>query len=140
MTDIESVDPEETVEDPEPFDYRAAFLDWVTAHFATVEVVGTKEIPPWCAKWWKHPEAVARLWALYKAHTQAFDLSENLDAESDWWLNHWDRHRAILLDGENGPFRDCDPTLGHLSSRRRNKGQPVLAVSLPPDEWQPPVS
>ena len=47
-------------------DVRQMFLDWLTSHLATVEVVGTKPIP-WCAHWWLHPGEVARFKALWHA-------------------------------------------------------------------------
>ena len=47
-------------------DVRQMFLDWLTSHLATVEVVGTKSIP-WCAHWWLHPGEVARFKALWHA-------------------------------------------------------------------------
>ncbi|MFZ7089031.1 DUF4913 domain-containing protein [Curtobacterium sp. RRHDQ10] len=42
------------------------------------------------------------------------DSSVRLDAVSDWWLTHRDRHAAVFLDPRTGPFRSCDSTLGHL--------------------------
>ena len=122
--------PEEAV-----IDWRADFLDWFMAHFATVEVTGSKDGVIWCPEWWKHPEAVARLWALYLSHKQAWELADSLSAKSDWWHYHWDHHRTVLLDSQLGPFRDCID--GHLSKRRK-ADEAIVSVTLPPDEWTPP--
>lgn len=121
----------------ERIDYRAAFLDWFDEHFNTVEVSGDRERAPWCPEWWLHPEVVARLWALYLAWINV-EASESVAALSDWWLNHWDRHRAILFDGQTGPFRECDAGRGHLVKRMREKDRRAVAATLPPDEWTPP--
>ena len=140
MTDESTfgAEPDNDGEDQEPIDHRANFLDWFDQHFATVEVSGSRERAPWCPKWWLHPEVTARLWSLYRAYFAA-EMSESMAAESDWWLNHWDRHRTVLFDGQTGPFRDCDMTRGHLANRVREPGRPAVPVTLPPNEWQPPV-
>lgn len=122
----------------ESIDNRAAFLDWFAEHFRTVEVTDSRESPPWCPEWWLHPEVNARLWALFLAH-QEVETSESLGALSDWWLRHWDAHRAVLFNGQTGPFKDCSITKGHLAQRTRNTNISAIAAVLPPDEWQPPV-
>lgn len=130
---------EEPGYEPAPaIDHRAAFLGWFDEHFNTVEVSGDRERAPWCPEWWLHPEVVARLWALYLAWINV-DASESVAALSDWWLNHWDRHRAVLFDGQTGPFRECDNTRGHLVNRMRDKDRKAVVASLPPDQWQPPT-
>lgn len=112
------------------FSARAAFLEWLTEHLAATEVVRSKPTP-WCNQWWRHPEAVARLVALWKARLQAdANMAENLEASSLWWLNHWDRHAAIIFDKTYGPFRDCDPHTGHLS--RSGGSKPFAQIEQPP--------
>ncbi|GAA4682316.1 DUF4913 domain-containing protein [Frondihabitans cladoniiphilus] len=127
---------EPSYEPASPIDIRGPFLDWFDQHFNTVEVSGDRERAPWCPKWWLHPEATARLLALYFAW-QDVEVSLSLEARSNWWLNHWDRHRAVLFDGQTGPFRECDMTRGHLAHRMRDH-DPKMAT-LPPDDWQPPT-
>jgi hypothetical protein len=124
--------------DEEPIDNRAAFLDWFAEHFRTVEVTDNRESPPWCPEWWLHPEVNTRLWALFLAHQEVV-TSESLGALSDWWLRHWDAHRAVLFNGQTGPFKDCSMTKGHLTERTRNTSVTAVNAALPPDEWQPPV-
>ncbi|HEV7951029.1 MAG TPA: DUF4913 domain-containing protein [Glaciihabitans sp.] len=121
-------------DDVDPLDVNQLFLDWVAQHFATVEVTGSNDAAKWCPEWWKHPEAVARLRAVWSARLQADAEMESetgdLAAVSSWWLNHWDRHAAILLDRSNGPFRDCDAHRGHLSGRD-GKNAPLINVPMP---------
>lgn len=123
----------------QPVENRADFLDWFDQHFQTVEATDSREIAIWCPEWWLHPEVNARLWALFRAH-QAAELSESLAALSDWWLNHWDRHRAILFDTQTGPFKGCDMAQGHLYQSTRSRGSRAIRTVLPPDNWQPPVT
>ncbi|WP_104080972.1 DUF4913 domain-containing protein [Cryobacterium sp. Y11] len=122
----------ENGEEDEP-DVRQMFLDWLTIHLDTVEVVGTKPTP-WCMEWWLHPEVVARFTALWHASMQASASVQDGDAgaTSSWWINHWDRHAAVIFDKSNGPFRDCDTTDGHLS-RRRDRHAAVVPLAMPPD-------
>ena len=129
--DGDGYDEEETI------DSRAEFLDWFAEHFATIEVTDNRESPPWCPEWWLHPEVNARLWALFLAHQEVV-TSESLGALSDWWLRHWDAHRAVLFNGQTGPFKDCTASKGHLSARTRNMNVAAVTAVLPPDEWQPP--
>lgn len=125
----EDEEPEEVV------DVRAQFLDWVMEHFSVVEVVGSKERVRWCDRWYDHPEAVARLYALWTARVQADQ--DDLGAVSSWWINHWDRHAAILFDPQSGPFRFCDRTRGHLADSKE-RGH-VVPMSIPPAEWNLPA-
>ena len=118
----------------DPVDVRQMFLDWLTSHLATVEVVGTKPTP-WCTQWWLHPEVVARFKALWQASMQAEAsvMDGDAGAVSSWWINHWDRHAAVIFDKGNGPFRDCDPDQGHLY-RRKDTNSQIVPASMPPDD------
>jgi hypothetical protein len=113
----------------------ALFVDWVLEHFALVEYVGTEKRAPWCPEWWKHPEAVERLWVLWLARTQAYANDDDLSAASSWWAYHWDHHAPILLDARLGPFRHCDRTLGHLHEQDANNTV-VVEVERPPSNWR----
>lgn len=64
----------------------------------------------WCPEWWKHPEALSRLDALWRAWEYL-----RLDAAtgmSVWWLDHADKHMAKLFDPQ-GPFKYCSARNGH---------------------------
>uniref|UniRef100_A0AAU2JTC9 DUF4913 domain-containing protein n=1 Tax=Streptomyces sp. NBC_00049 TaxID=2903617 RepID=A0AAU2JTC9_9ACTN len=67
----------------------------------------------WCPRWWEHPEAGARLSALWLAwehlrHDPALGMST-------WWLHHADPHLRVLMDADMGPFAACSPKDGHTA-------------------------
>jgi hypothetical protein len=124
-------------DDEEEFDLMPAFLAWVEDHLSVVEYTHSdKSTAAWCPEWWKHPEAVERLWASFEAREQARqDAAVHMDALSDWWLTHWDRHAAILFDAKAGPFRKCDRNLGHLHDSNGAEEQRVPFYA-PPEGWR----
>lgn len=57
----------------------------------------------WCPEWWRHPEAVMRLDAMWMAwETQR----GHADGMSTWFRDHADPHMAVLMSPE-GPFKAC---------------------------------
>jgi hypothetical protein len=65
----------------------------------------------WCPSWWKHPEAIMRLEALWRSWEHLrMDPATGL---SVWMLDHADRHMRILMDPDLGPFKGCHPERGH---------------------------
>jgi hypothetical protein len=58
----------------------------------------------WCPEWYKHPEALIRMEAIWRAW-EHLRLEPALGISS-WWLNHADPHMRILMDTE-GPFKKC---------------------------------
>lgn len=107
------------------------FLDWLREHLLTLEPVDNA----WCPRWWEHPEAVARLFALWLAWEAATVEGADLSDRSSWWVYHWGHHGPILLDRKNGPFRDCDPQRGHLERATREHVR--VEMVTPPDSWSP---
>ncbi|WP_439678996.1 DUF4913 domain-containing protein [Embleya sp. MST-111070] len=87
----------------------------------------------WCSGWWRHPEAVIRLTAIWRAfeylrHDAALGMS-------NWWLQHADPHLRVLMDPEMGPFVACDPREGHTE-------RPLAELPLepsPPEMWDDPA-
>jgi len=64
----------------------------------------------WCPEWWRHPEAVARLEALWRAwENSRLDGATGL---SDWFTLHADRQMKQLF-APVGPFRYCSARHGH---------------------------
>ena len=63
-----------------------------------------------CAKWWLHPEAVARFKALRRQYYKAMQD----DDISSWWITHWDGHAKALFDPQTGVFSGlfCDASSG----------------------------
>jgi hypothetical protein len=64
----------------------------------------------WCPEWWRHPEAVSRLTALWRAYE--FLRQDPATGMSNWWLNHADKHMVKLFDPQ-GPFKYCSARNGH---------------------------
>ena len=135
--DVTAYDRGPDEDDDEEFDLMPAFLEWVEEHLTVVEYTHSdKSTAAWCPEWWKHPEAVERLWASFEAREQARqDAAAHMDALSDWWLMHWDRHAAILFDAKAGPFRKCDRILGHLHDSDGVEEQRVPYYT-PPEGWR----
>ncbi|MFG2774922.1 DUF4913 domain-containing protein [Streptomyces sp. NPDC048350] len=67
----------------------------------------------WCPRWWAHPEAGARLSALWLAWEQL--RQEPGAGMSTWWLHHADPHLRVLMDPDMGPFAACSPKDGHTA-------------------------
>ena len=64
----------------------------------------------WCPQWWRHPEGIARLEALWRAWEHLrLDPATGM---SVWLRDHADHHMAVLLDPD-GPFKGCSPDKGH---------------------------
>ncbi|GEM_PF-714068 len=61
----------------------------------------------WCATWWRHSEAIARLEAVW----EAFEVMrrEPAPALSTWWRDHLDVHMRTLT-AEDGTFAGCAAT------------------------------
>ncbi|WP_245551269.1 DUF4913 domain-containing protein [Nocardia paucivorans] len=62
----------------------------------------------WCPDWWRHPEAVERLWLLFLLRTAATDA----ESRSTWWDVHARPHMEALMDPA-GPFKYCSVRHGH---------------------------
>lgn len=92
---------EETVNQSEA-NQELGLADWVEQTLLIMEYPA-RQGGAFCAKWWLHPEAVARFkalrWQYYKS-MQEGDISS-------WWVNHWDGHVKALFDPQTGVFRDC---------------------------------
>lgn len=61
----------------------------------------------WCPRWWAHPEALSRLYALWRAW-ETLRVADPQTGMSIWWRDHLDPHLNSLTS-ENGPFARCDP-------------------------------
>lgn len=64
----------------------------------------------WCPQWWRHPEAVARLTALWQAWEQL--RLEPGAGMSTWWRDHADHHLTVLLNSQH-TFKGCGSIKGH---------------------------
>lgn len=68
----------------------------------------------WCPSWWKHPEAISRLYALWRAW-ETLRVADPDTGMSIWWRDHFDSHFAVMT-GEYGPFSKCSPDRGHVDT------------------------
>lgn len=81
----------------------------------------------WCPCWWRHPEAVVRLEAIWRAF-EALRTDPGTGI-SVWLRDHADVHMAQLL-APTGPFRGCTARDGHSPDPL-----PPLPLVDPPDDW-----
>lgn len=101
----------------------AALSDWV--NYLLLPVYG-REIStnrPWCAQWHEHPEAVARLHALWLAWQQFTDTEAGLSGPSTWHRDHLDQ-ALVHLRAPDGPFAACTTSANRPNHR-------VLATPAP---------
>lgn len=84
----------------------------------------------WCPQWWRHPEALARLDAAWRAWEAARNTSG--EGMSLWWITHFESHWAALTS-ERGPFAACKD--GTHDGRFE-----ALACDSPPEDWEWPHS
>lgn len=84
----------------------AALRVWVEDLLLPVygrEITSTR---PWCAQWTEHPEAVARLHALWLAWQQYTDAEAGLSGPALWHRDHLDP-TLLQLRAPDGPFSAC---------------------------------
>ncbi|WP_326657795.1 DUF4913 domain-containing protein [Streptomyces sp. NBC_00385] len=84
----------------------AALTTWVNHLFLPVYGREVSSSRPWCAQWHEHPEAVARLHALWLAWQQFTDAEAGLSGPSTWHRDHLD-HTLVHLRAPDGPFGAC---------------------------------
>lgn len=81
----------------------------------------------WCPEWWRHPEAVVRLDAVWRAFESL--RTDPATGISVWLRDHVDVHLPQLMNPK-GPFRGCTAKDGH--SRWPLAALPTVD---PPAEW-----
>ncbi|WP_237742056.1 DUF4913 domain-containing protein [Arthrobacter sp. CAL618] len=90
------------------------------------EVNGGSEFV-WCPQWYKHPEALARIEAVWRAWEHL--RMDGALGSSIWWINHADPHMSVLMT-PNGPFKKCIYE-GHIE---RAKPEQVSLPHIEPEE------
>ncbi|MGW2657401.1 DUF4913 domain-containing protein [Streptomyces sp. NPDC001478] len=101
----------------------AALSTWVNHLFLPVYGREISTTRPWCAQWHEHPEAVARLHALWLAWQQLTDAEAGLSGPSTWHRDHLD-HTLVHLRAPDGPFGACTTSPARPNHR-------VLATPAP---------
>ncbi|MBX9426430.1 DUF4913 domain-containing protein [Streptomyces lateritius] len=84
----------------------AALSNWVNHLLLPVYGREISTTRPWCAQWHEHPEAVARLHALWLAWQQLTDTEAGLAGPSAWHRDHLDQ-ALVHLRAPDGPFAAC---------------------------------
>ncbi|MFD5327947.1 DUF4913 domain-containing protein [Streptomyces sp. NPDC127092] len=84
----------------------AALSNWVNHLLLPVYGREISTTRPWCAQWHEHPEAVARLHALWLAWQQLTDTEAGLAGPSTWHRDHLDQ-ALVHLRAPDGPFAAC---------------------------------
>ncbi|MCX5314759.1 DUF4913 domain-containing protein [Streptomyces sp. NBC_00154] len=101
----------------------AALNAWVNHLFLPVYGREISTTRPWCARWHEHPEAVARLHALWLAWQQLTDTEAGLSGPSTWHRDHLDQ-ALVHLRAPDGPFAACTTSPNRPNHR-------VLATPAP---------
>ncbi|MCY0927002.1 DUF4913 domain-containing protein [Streptomyces sp. H27-H1] len=101
----------------------AALSDWVNYLFLPVYGREISTTRPWCSQWHEHPEAVARLHALWLAWQQLTDAEAGLSGPSTWHRDHLDQ-ALVHLRAPDGPFAACTTSPNRPNHR-------VLATPAP---------
>ncbi|MFJ9419987.1 DUF4913 domain-containing protein [Streptomyces sp. NPDC101227] len=94
----------------------AALTNWV--HHLLLPVYGREiaTVRPWCQQWQEHPEAVARLHALWLAWQQLTAVKAGLTGPSTWHRDHLDP-TLLQLRAADGPFGACTTSPARPSHR-----------------------
>lgn len=98
---------------------------WIREILVPTYVIQVSSRQPWCAQWWEHPEAVARLHALWLAWQELTDPKVGgHTGPSVWHRDHLD-DAMIRLRSHDGPFQACmiDPK---QPRHRRNSLTPTM--------------
>nr|BFD94069.1 DUF4913 domain-containing protein [Kitasatospora sp. Xyl93] len=84
----------------------AGLANWVTHLLLPTYGREISSTRPWCARWYEHPEAVARLHALWLAWQQLTAAEAGRTGPSTWHRDHLD-HALLQLRSPDGPFAAC---------------------------------
>ncbi|HEY8719442.1 DUF4913 domain-containing protein [Pengzhenrongella sp.] len=97
----------DAAEDAPPTNYYPNVYVFVPEFLATIyaRTITRQSKIRWCARWWMHPEAVARLDGLWKAF-EALRVDPGTGT-SLWWRDHADPCMAHLTSSD-GPFQRCN--------------------------------
>lgn len=89
---------------------------WVDEYLLRIYGREVNTARPWCAQWPEHPEAVARLHALWLAWQQHITPEAGLAGVSVWHRDHLD-HALAQLRSPDGPFAACTTSPNRPSHR-----------------------
>jgi hypothetical protein len=114
----------------------AALATWVEHLLIPVYGREVSATAPWCARWWEHPEAVARLHAAWLAWQGLTDPRTGaVTGPSIWHRDHLDPMLAQLRSAQ-GPFAACT-TIPDVDNHTLLP-EPGLTACPRPDNVGPP--
>ncbi|NUU21319.1 MAG: DUF4913 domain-containing protein [Streptomycetaceae bacterium] len=117
-------------ETPEPRRVFASLDAFVSEYLTRVfQIDPSRNVHAWCPDWWRHPEAVVRLSAMW----EAFEYARGRDSSSgvsQWHLDSAPLHLSALRDPKRGPFSRCSPVDGHVDAV-----VPMKAAAAPGGFW-----
>ncbi|MFE7576303.1 DUF4913 domain-containing protein [Streptomyces sp. NPDC057521] len=93
-----------------------ALSNWVNYLFLPIYGREISTTRPWCEQWYEHPEAVARLHALWLAWQQLTDTEAGSTGPSTWHRDHLDQ-ALVHLRAPDGPFAACTTSPSRPSHR-----------------------
>lgn len=102
----------------------AALRTWVEDLLLPVYGREIHSTRPWCRQWPEHPEAVARLHALWLAWQQFTDAEAGLAGASLWHRDHLDPALMQLRSAE-GPFSACTTSPARPNHRLLSAPEPA---------------
>jgi hypothetical protein len=108
----------------------AALTYWVRHLLLPVYGREISTTRPWCAQWQEHPEAVARLHALWLAWQQLTDHGAGQVGASTWHRDHLD-HAMAQLRAPDGPFAACTTSAARPTHRLLATPAAVPAAAAP---------
>jgi hypothetical protein len=114
----------------------AALVNWVEHILIPVYGREVSQGAPWCARWWEHQEAVARLHACWLAWQGLTDpATGGVTGPSTWHRDHLDPALRELRS-PTGPFAAC-MTLPDIVNHTPLAEPPVEAYHRPGDPAAP---
>lgn len=119
--------PPPEADDPqaEPSAYFPDFQTWMVEWLAPTVRRPLRSGVMWCSEWWRHPEVVTRLDALWRAWEAA--RVEGGAGMSYWWTTHFDAHWSVLTS-DRGPFVAC-------KDKTHDGRLDMLPCDPPPENW-----
>ncbi|GGR03477.1 DUF4913 domain-containing protein [Kitasatospora griseola] len=117
-------------DDPQYEQELELMTPWVDEIWTKIYGPETTAGRPWCPRWKEHPEAVARLHALWLAWQAALDPESGAAGPSSWQRDHLEP-ALMKLRSADGPFGACTSSGGHIS--HRVLPHPVLTDTTPVD-------
>ena len=113
-----------------------AFVNDYLAHVVERQVSkGAQAGVYWCPQWWAHPEALSRLYALWRAW-ETLRIADPDTGMSTWWRDHLDPHLTALTAG-HGPFTRCAPDRHYDPVPLPTEPVPAEILAVLPDAHSP---